>query len=98
MDLKDLMEKADSLTEREFEIKLNELVRENYKYKNLSSDNREIVLDLVKKYKDKVRRGVGISEYTLRLDTHNLYEKRLKLNLTENDLEDIKEILEEFRK
>lgn len=98
MEIKDLIKNAKDLSSYELERKLNELVRENYKYQNLSSDNREIVMDLIKKYKDKVRRGVGVSSFVIRKDIYDLNRKRLKLDLTEEDLDDIREILNEFKK
>ena len=98
MDLNDLMQNAKHLTSYEFERKLNKLVRENYRYRNLDEKNKKIILDLVKKWKDKIRRGVGVSSYTFRNEMHRLYEKRLKLNLTEEDLKDIKEIMSAFIK
>ncbi len=52
MNIKDLMADAKNLTNYQFERKLNELVRNNYRYRNLSSDNKQIVLDLVKKNKN----------------------------------------------
>ena len=55
MDTKDLLENAQNLTNYEFEQKLNKLVRDNYKYRNLNSDNKKIILDLVKKYKPYLR-------------------------------------------
>jgi len=98
MDIKDLIKDAKNLSSRELERKLSELVRENYKYRNLNSDNKEVVMDLIKKYSSKVRRGVGVSSFVIRKDMYNLNRKRLKIDLTEEDLDDIRDILNEFRK
>ncbi|MFA5197666.1 MAG: hypothetical protein WC437_04590 [Patescibacteria group bacterium] len=98
MDIKDLMDNVKDLKDFEFERKLNDLVRDNFKFHNLNSANKKIVLDLVKKYKARLRRGVGLSYSDLKNEMYRLYEKRLKLNLTENDLEDIREILGELKK
>ena len=98
MDIKDLMKDAEDLTDFEFERKLNDLIRENFRFRNLNEDNREIVLDLMKKYKSRLRRGVGLSYSDLKNEMYRLYEKRLKLNLSEEDLKDIKEILGELKK
>ena len=97
MDIKDLMDNAKNLKDYEFERKLNDLVRDNYRYSNLSDSNKEIVLDLVKKYKSYLRKGIGISSVNLRNESYHLYQNRLKLGLTPEDLEDIKEILGELR-
>ena len=98
MDIKDLMKDAEDLTDFEFERKLNDLIRENFRFRNLNEDNREIVLDLMKKYKSRLKRGVGLSYSDLKNEMYRLYEKRLKLDLSEKDLEDIKEILGELKK
>jgi hypothetical protein len=97
MDLEELLEDAQNLTSYEFEQKLNKLVRENYRYRNLSSKNKQIILDLVRKYKPYLRSG-GVSSSTVRNDIYRLHKNRLKLDLTEEDLDDIREILEMLRK
>ena len=51
MGIKDLMKNVKDLKNYEFERKLNELIRNNYRYRNLNSGNKKIVLGLVKKYK-----------------------------------------------
>ena len=98
MDLEDFLEDINDQPSYIVERKLNELVRKNHHFKNLSSDNKEIVLSLVKKYKDKIRTGVGVSQYTINRDMYNLYQKRLELKLTEVDRDHIRDILEGFKK
>ena len=97
MDIQDLMKDAKNLKDYEFEQKLNDLVRDNYRYSNLNSGNKKIVLDLVKKYKSYLRKGIGISSTNLRNESYRLYQNRLKLNLTQEDLDDVKEILGQLR-
>jgi len=97
MDIQDLMAEAKNLPDYKFERKLNELVRNNYRYRNLSSDNKKVVLDLVKKYKKYLRKGIGISYTSVRNEMRRLYSNRLKLDLTKEDLKDIREILGELR-
>ena len=96
MKLKDLIPKAKSLVNYKFERKFNELIRRNYRYKNLSPDNRKVVLDLVKKFKPYLRRGRKISDYTIRREMYDLSrpKKMIELNLTREDLKDIREILD----
>ena len=97
MDVKGLMKDAKNLKDYEFERKLNDLVRDNYRYGNLNDSNKKIVFDLVKKYKSHLRKGIGISSTNLRNESYRLYQNRLKLGLTQEDLDDIKEILGELR-
>lgn len=98
MNVQDLLKNASSLTDYEFEQQLNRLVRENYRYKNLDAKNRKLILDVVKKYRTYLKKGIPISSTSISNETYRLYKKREKLGLTEEDLKDIKEILKEFRK
>lgn len=98
MDLKDFLKNVNDEPSYIIERKLNELVRKNYHFQNLSEKNRELVLSLVKKYRDKIRTGVGVSEYTINRDMYRLYEDRYKMELTEVDRDHIREILESFKK
>ncbi len=97
MDLADFLKGINDEPSYIVERKLNELVRKNYHFKNLSSDNKDLVLSLVKKYKDKLRTGVGVSQYTINRDMYNLYQNRHKMELTEVDREHIRDILEGFK-
>ena len=97
MNIKDLMAEAKNLTDYQFERKLNELVRNNYRYHNLSSDNKDVVLDLVKKYKKSLRKGIGVSYTSVKNEMRRLYSNRLKLDLTKEDLKDIREVLDGLR-
>lgn len=97
MDLKDFLANIKDEPSYIVERKLNELVRKNYHFQHLNAANKELVLSLVKKYKDKVRTGVGVSQYTINRDMYRLYEKRYDLKLTELDRDSIRDILESFK-
>jgi len=98
MDIQELFATAKTDTTEHFKRKLSEIVRDDYKYRNLSSDNQKTIMGIVYKHIDAIRDGRGISDYLIQHETHELYEKRLKLKLTENDLADIREVLGLFRK
>ena len=85
------------VTNKYLERDFHKLLRENSKYRNLDTDNQKTVYALVKKYREKIRKYHGITSYNIRKEMHKLYKKRMKLNLTEEDLKDIKEILEKFK-
>jgi hypothetical protein len=93
MDPKDLLDNADDTPTYLLERKLNKLVRDSHKFRNLSSENKEILMDLIKKYIARIRAGQTISSETIRRDTHQLYEDRIKLKITEEDLDDFREVL-----
>ncbi len=97
MDIKDLVSDAKNLTDWEFERRLNKMVRENSRYYNLDDKNKKVILDLVKKYKPKLRKGIGISSTNLDLDRYRLRRDRLKLGLSEEDLKDMDEFIKGFK-
>lgn len=98
MNVKDLMKNVKDMRDWEFERKLNELIRENYRFRNLDAGNKEVVMDLVKKYKSYLRRGIGISSLKIRYEMLKLKKNMQKLDLTKNDIRDIQEIMNSFKK
>ncbi len=97
MNIKDLMKNVKDLTDKEFERKLNKLVRDNYRYKNLNEDNRKIILEIVDEYKDILRDGRSISYDRRYKDLYKLRKNKIKLGLSDEDLKDIKNIIDSFR-
>jgi hypothetical protein len=81
-----------------FRLKFNDFIYEHPQYSNLSQDNRKLITDLLYKHIDAIRENRGISSYLIEKETHRLYEKRNELKITENDLEDIREMLKLFKK
>lgn len=98
MEIEELLASAKEQTFDRFVWKLNDLVRKNYRYRNLSESNKKVVLDFIKKHLSDIHRGIGISALVARQEMYHLYEDRLKLNLTADDLKDIKEIIGLFEK
>lgn len=97
MQVEDLVKGASKLTDYEFKKRLDDLVINNYRYQNLSHDNRNIIMNLVRKHRSRIRQG-GISSLTIKQENYNLYRKRQEFDLSDEDLRDIKEILNEFKK
>jgi len=91
---KDILDK----NEYELEQSFSRLMRLNPRYKNLDSEDKEILLNLIKKYKEKIRKGNYPTALTIRRDTYNLYSNRVKMGLTYVDIEQIREILNNFKK
>ncbi|MGE5426129.1 MAG: hypothetical protein ACM3PZ_03580 [Bacillota bacterium] len=98
MDLKDFMEGINDEPSYIIERKLNELVRKNYHFQNLDEGNRELVLELVKKYREKIRKGIGLSQLVIDRDLYRLHQERLEKGLTLNDLKHIRAIAESFKR
>lgn len=97
MDLKSVTRDLSDQTDYRLEQRLLEVLRTNPRYKNLDEENRDLILNLIKKYKEKKREGVKASRLTVREDMYRLYQDRLKLKLTYNDLDQIRGLLEGFR-
>ncbi len=97
MDTKEFAQKLISLPKDKLEQNLNKFIREHHRYQNLDKENRKIILDFVKKYRDRFRRGLGLSNDKFREDMHKLYKQRKNLGLSENDFEDIKKFLSVFK-
>jgi hypothetical protein len=98
MDIQELMATATSDTHEHFRKKLSEFVYGHYKYHNLSSANQKLIMDIIYKHTDAIRNGIGISNHTIEEENYKLYENRIRFNLSPEDLEDIKEILDLFKK
>jgi hypothetical protein len=88
---------ADSkgITNYRLEQRLNRLLRQNPSFRNLR-DNRDLVLDIIKKNRDKNRRGITTSRLTVKRDMYRLYKDRVKLGLSLNDLDDLRDLLSSF--
>ena len=98
MKLEDLFKDVQDMDSYEFEQRFNKLCRENYRFQNLNPKNRKVVLKVLKKYLTYVRRGIPLSHSTVYNESYKLYKKKDELDLTEEDLKDIRKILNELRK
>lgn len=98
MDFKDVTKDLTSLTDDRIKHRMDEMFRLNPRFNNLDSKNRELIFSLIKKYKEKLRKGIKPSALTIHKDTYNLYENRVKLNLTKNDLDQIRDVLGGFKR
>jgi len=92
--LKNIAHEPDYIWER----KLNELIIKNHNFYNLSEENKQLIKDLIKKHKPMIRKYGGISSVTIREENYHLFQNRIKLHLTEEDLKEIKQILDYFKK
>lgn len=98
MELQDFLLRVKDLDEEHLRLKLHDLIRQNYDFKILSDKNQEFILDLVMKYRDKWRHGIGLSQSQIDKEYRYIKDNRSELDLRDNDLEVIKEILLFFKK
>jgi len=97
MNLQDVTQDLRDQIDYRLEQRFQKMLRTNPRYKNLSAENRDLVMDLVKKYQDKLRRNLDISDYTVRHDMYRLYQNRFKMKLTIDDLDQIRDLLQSFK-
>jgi len=90
---------ADFTNQNSYTLKqrLTRLMRLNPDFKNLDKDNINLVFKLLKKYQDKLRSGLKPSRSTIREDKYYLYEHRIKLGLSDEDLRQLGHLLESFK-
>lgn len=96
MDLSSIAANAKKMTDYRLDQKLDEFFRRNPSFKNLR-DNQEIIFDIIKKYKDKSRRGIATSRLTVKRDMYRLYQDRAQLGLSLSDLDDLRDLLSSFK-
>lgn len=97
MDLTSVTKNLKDLTDYRLQQRFDELMRKNPNYNNLSPANRQLIMDLIHKYKQKLIDHAYPSDYTIRHDMYDLYENRIKLGLTRIDLDQIQELLSSFK-
>lgn len=97
MQLADLLKEATRLSDYELDRKLRELIALNVKYKNLKEEVG-LIEGIIKKHRSFIREYGYMSDQMIRDEYYHLYSKRIELKLTEDDLKDLKEILEYFKK
>lgn len=96
MDLNDVTKDMANQTDYRITQRMEELMRTNPNYRNLDGANRELVMNIIRKYKEKIRKGIKPSGLTVREDKYHLYENRVKLGLTTYDLDQINKLLDSF--
>ena len=97
MDLKDVTKDLRNQDSYRLEQRFNKMFRVNPNYKNLSAENRDLVMELIKKYQHKLKRNEKVSDYTVRRDMYRLYQDRFQMKLTIHDLDQIKDLLQGFK-
>lgn len=97
MELKDVTKNLRSQTHYRLEQKFKTMMRTNPRYRNLDKENQKLIIDLIEHEKSKAVRGIKTSGFSVRKELYHLYQNRIKLGLTYNDLDQIKELLESFK-
>ena len=97
MDLKSITNNLKDTSDYHLEQRFEELMRKNPNLKNLDEKNKELIMDIVKKYKQKLRDHAYPTAYTIKEDMYHIYQNRIKLGLTYTDLDQIRDLLQSFK-
>lgn len=98
MSLQDLGKDLANQTDYYLERRIDELLIASRSHKNIDSNNRQLILNLLKKYREFARQGIKPSISTVKDDKYYLYENRFTLGLAETDLNQINELLDSLSK
>ncbi len=99
MTLQDFLAKAhdrDVETEKLKKI-FKEMMYRNFTYEHLDESEKAFVLDIILRHRAKLFNGEASSGSDLEKEYYRIWERRQELKLEEDDLEDIKEILQSFK-
>ena len=69
----------------------------NLKYDNLDESEKNLLLEIILKYRRKLLKGEKQSLVDLERDYYRIWEKRYALGLEYNDLQMIKELIYSFK-
>lgn len=99
MDLKDFLEKVRdrSLSESLLSRYYREMMYRNLKYDNLDESEKNLLLEIILKYRRRLLKGEKQSLVDLERDYYRIWEKRYALGLEYNDLKMIKELIYSFK-
>lgn len=97
MELRELLTNH-NLDHSQFKQKFNNLVSTHPHYAHLDDHNRDLMTDVILKFRDRIRSGVGVSEAAVKEQMYGLYQHRHQLGLSEYDLKEIHESLESLKK
>lgn len=98
MKITDITNNLTNETNKRMNVKFDRLMATSSRFKNLDQANRQVVLDLVKKYKERAIRGIEPTSRMIKEDRLRLYQNRVKLGLSETDLKQMYSLLDSFKK
>jgi hypothetical protein len=74
-----------------------EMMLHNLAYDNLTQENKDFIIDLIFAHREKLFRNIHLSQSEIDHEYYRIWEKRKTLGLLENDLENVKEVLQSFK-
>ena len=77
--------------------KLDRLMR-SPRYKTINDENKEVILSIIRKYKERAKKGLTISTRMIKEHRSYLYKNRAKLDLSKVDRQQIFNLLDSFKK
>ncbi|NCN22167.1 hypothetical protein GW758_02895 [Candidatus Falkowbacteria bacterium] len=98
MKITDITNNLTNETNERMSLKFNRLMATSSRFKNLDQANRQVALDLIKKYKERAIKGIEPTRLMIKEDRLKLYQNRVKLGLSETDLKQMYSLLDSFKK
>jgi len=98
MKITDITNNLTNETNERMSLKFNRLMATSSRFKNLDQANRQVALDLIKKYKERAITGIEPTRLMIKEDRLKLYQNRVKLGLSETDLKQMYSLLDSFKK
>jgi hypothetical protein len=97
MEIKDLVTSLKTEDLSTFENRCKEFFYANYEFASLDQNNRDFIIDFLKKHRDDVVNYGGILGYRLDSELHELHGDLTSHGLSELDYNNLKKVLAYFR-
>jgi hypothetical protein len=100
MSLRDFLQKAKDPKVDKYELERywRDLNSERYALENLDKEDRELIYEIIKDYREAWLKHRHSSSVDLRRAYNRIYSRRQELNLDRDDLDVIKDVLYSFKK
>ncbi len=98
MDIKELVTSLKNEDLYTFERRCKEFFYNNYEFSSIDQKNRDFIIDLLKKHRDDLVNFGGIPGYKLDNKLYEIHSNLSKHGLSENDYENLKKIINHFRR
>ncbi len=100
MPLRDFLKKAKDpkVDKYELESYWRDLNSKRYALENLDKEDRELIYEIIKDYREAWLSHRYPSSVDLRRAYNRIYSRRQELNLDRDDLDDVKDVIYSFKK
>jgi len=97
MDIKDLVISLKTEDLYTFERRCKEFFYSNYEFSSIDQNNRDFIIDLLKKHRDDIVNFGGIPGYRLDNELYEIHGNLSSHGLSEMDYDNLKKVMQYFR-